>query len=103
MSKVLSLTPTTFPPTRRRLFSASEWRRLAALYAFGRGLLNRPFGGRLQKLMNHSWQMYPFTTSQSTPLGTRSGGVNVSKTTQAAAAINPSSANSPGNALWALI
>jgi high-affinity nickel-transport protein len=24
-----------------------------------RGLLNRLFGGRLQKLMNHSWQMYP--------------------------------------------
>jgi high-affinity nickel-transport protein len=24
-----------------------------------RGLLNRIFGGRLQKLMNHSWQMYP--------------------------------------------
>src|SRR3984885_6949376 len=24
-----------------------------------RGLLNRLFGGRLQRLMNHSWQMYP--------------------------------------------
>jgi nickel/cobalt transporter (NiCoT) family protein len=24
-----------------------------------RGLLNRLFGGRLQKVMNHSWQMYP--------------------------------------------
>jgi len=24
-----------------------------------RGLLNRLFGGRLQQLMNHSWQMYP--------------------------------------------
>jgi high-affinity nickel-transport protein len=24
-----------------------------------RGLLSRLFGGRLQKLMNHSWQMYP--------------------------------------------
>src|SRR6204780_4665297 len=24
-----------------------------------RGFLNRLFGGRLQKLMNHSWQMYP--------------------------------------------
>jgi nickel/cobalt transporter (NiCoT) family protein len=24
-----------------------------------RGLINRLFGGRLQKLMNHSWQMYP--------------------------------------------
>ena len=24
-----------------------------------RGLLNRLFGGRLQKFMNHSWQMYP--------------------------------------------
>ena len=24
-----------------------------------RGLMNRLFGGRLQKLMNHSWQMYP--------------------------------------------
>jgi high-affinity nickel-transport protein len=24
-----------------------------------RGLLNRLFGGRLQKLMSHSWQMYP--------------------------------------------
>jgi high-affinity nickel-transport protein len=24
-----------------------------------RGLLNRLFGGRLKKLMNHSWQMYP--------------------------------------------
>ena len=24
-----------------------------------RGLLNRLFGGRLQSLMNHSWQMYP--------------------------------------------
>jgi len=24
-----------------------------------RGLLNRLFGGRLQKLMHHSWQMYP--------------------------------------------
>jgi high-affinity nickel-transport protein len=24
-----------------------------------RGLLNRLFGGRLRKLMNHSWQMYP--------------------------------------------
>jgi high-affinity nickel-transport protein len=24
-----------------------------------RGLLNRIFGGRLQKVMNHSWQMYP--------------------------------------------
>jgi nickel/cobalt transporter (NiCoT) family protein len=24
-----------------------------------RGLLNRLFGGRLQKMMNHSWQMYP--------------------------------------------
>jgi high-affinity nickel-transport protein len=24
-----------------------------------RGLLNRLFGGRLQNLMNHSWQMYP--------------------------------------------
>lgn len=24
-----------------------------------RGLLNRLFGGRLQKLMNHSWQMFP--------------------------------------------
>jgi nickel/cobalt transporter (NiCoT) family protein len=24
-----------------------------------RGLLNRLFGGHLQKLMNHSWQMYP--------------------------------------------
>ena len=24
-----------------------------------RGLLNRLFGGRLTKLMNHSWQMYP--------------------------------------------
>ncbi len=24
-----------------------------------RGLLNRVFGGRLQRLMNHSWQMYP--------------------------------------------
>ncbi len=24
-----------------------------------RGLVNRLFGGRLQKLMNHSWQMYP--------------------------------------------
>ena len=24
-----------------------------------RGLLNRLFGGRLEKLMNHSWQMYP--------------------------------------------
>jgi nickel/cobalt transporter (NiCoT) family protein len=24
-----------------------------------RGLLNRLFGGRFQKLMNHSWQMYP--------------------------------------------
>jgi high-affinity nickel-transport protein len=24
-----------------------------------RGLLNRLFGGRLSKLMNHSWQMYP--------------------------------------------
>jgi len=24
-----------------------------------RGLFNRLFGGRLQKLMNHSWQMYP--------------------------------------------
>lgn len=24
-----------------------------------RGLLNRLFGGRLQRMMNHSWQMYP--------------------------------------------
>ena len=24
-----------------------------------RGLINRLFGGRLQRLMNHSWQMYP--------------------------------------------
>jgi high-affinity nickel-transport protein len=24
-----------------------------------RGLINRVLGGRLQKLMNHSWQMYP--------------------------------------------
>jgi high-affinity nickel-transport protein len=24
-----------------------------------RGLINRLFGGRLQKLLNHSWQMYP--------------------------------------------
>ncbi len=24
-----------------------------------RGLMNRLFGGRLQKLLNHSWQMYP--------------------------------------------
>jgi nickel/cobalt transporter (NiCoT) family protein len=24
-----------------------------------RGLINRVFGGRLRKLMNHSWQMYP--------------------------------------------
>ncbi len=24
-----------------------------------RGLINRIFGGRLQKLLNHSWQMYP--------------------------------------------
>ena len=24
-----------------------------------RGLINRLFGGRLQKLMNHSWQLYP--------------------------------------------
>ncbi len=24
-----------------------------------RGLINRLFGGRLEKLMNHSWQMYP--------------------------------------------
>ena len=24
-----------------------------------RGLINRLFGGRLQKVLNHSWQMYP--------------------------------------------
>ena len=33
-------------------------RHLEALLA-QRGLLNRLFRGRLQKLMNHSWQMYP--------------------------------------------
>lgn len=37
---------------------AHSHQHLEALLA-KRGLLNRLFGGRVQRLMNHSWQMYP--------------------------------------------
>jgi high-affinity nickel-transport protein len=43
---------------RQATIGAHSHQHLEALLA-KRGLLNRLFGGRMQKLMNHSWQMYP--------------------------------------------
>lgn len=43
---------------KKARFGTHDHAHLEAMLA-NRGLLNRLFGGRLQRLMRHSWQMYP--------------------------------------------